>query len=88
MDTQNKSKTTKLPTEKRMSLVIMINKADAFHDEFHDLRADEQRPDPAVKHPGPGIHFPAQQEIRNELPTSRGQNCRKLNSKLPTAPPS
>ena len=43
--------------------------------------------DPAEKHPGPGIDFPAKQEIRNELPTSGGQNRRKPHSKLPTAPP-
>jgi len=34
-----------------------LNKVDAFHDEFRHLRADEQRSDPAEKHPGPGVHF-------------------------------
>jgi len=42
-----------------MSLTITVNQVDAFHNERHYLRADEQRPDPAEKHPGPGVHFSA-----------------------------
>ena len=35
---------------------------------------DEQCPNPAEKHPDPGVHLSAQQEIGYELPAARGQN--------------
>ena len=53
--------TTKLPADKRMSLVVTICQLDAFHDELHHLGANEQRPNPAEKYRLPGVHFPVQQ---------------------------
>jgi hypothetical protein len=50
---------------------------DAFYDELHYLRADEQRPDPAEEDPAPRIHYGPQRVFGYELPDARRQNWRK-----------